>query len=57
MAQLLDIMINNAIIPSDWKKAMVVPIHKGGDSSIVKNYRPASLTSVVCEQMEYVVDI
>ena len=37
------------------KKAVVVPIHKGGDRSIVKYYRPVSLTSVVCKQMEHVI--
>jgi hypothetical protein len=55
LARLLDITINNGIIPSDWKKAIVVPIYKGGDRSIVKNYRPVSLTSVVCKQMEHVI--
>jgi len=35
--------------------SIVVPIHKGGDCSVVKNYRPVSLTSVVCKQMEHVI--
>jgi hypothetical protein len=52
---LLDVPVNNAAIPSDWKKAIVVPIYKGGDRSLVSNYRPVSLTSVVCKQMEHVV--
>jgi hypothetical protein len=42
-ARLLNI-IHNVTIPSDWKKAVVVPIY----------YRPLSLTSVVCKQMEHV---
>ena len=50
---LLDITINNGTIPRDWKKAIVVPIHKGGDRSVVKNYRLVSLNSVVCKQMEH----
>ena len=54
LARLLDIPINNGTIPVDWKKAVVVPIYKGGDRSVVQNYRPASLTSVVCKQMEHV---
>jgi hypothetical protein len=33
----------------------VVPIYKGGDRSVVRNYRPVSLTSVVCKQMEHVI--
>jgi hypothetical protein len=34
---------------------MVVPIYKGGDRSVVGNYRPVSLTSVVCKKIEYVI--
>jgi len=33
----------------------VVPIYKGGDRSAVTNYRPISLTSVVCKQLEHVI--
>jgi len=32
----------------------VVPIYKGGDRSALTNYRPVSLTSLVCKQMEHV---
>jgi hypothetical protein len=55
LERLLDIPINNGTIPRDWKKAIVFPIHKGGDLSVVKNYRPASLTPAVCKQMEHVI--
>jgi hypothetical protein len=54
-ARLLDITINNATLPSDWKKAVGVPIYKRGDKSLVSNYRLVSLTSVVCKQMEHVI--
>jgi hypothetical protein len=33
----------------------VIPIHKGGDRSLVTNYRPVSLTSVVRKQIEHVI--
>jgi hypothetical protein len=52
VARLLEITINNGTIPRDWKTAIVVPLDKGGDRSVVKYYRPVSLTSVVCKQME-----
>ena len=55
LARLLDITVNNNAIPRDWNKAIVVPIYKGGDRSAVENYRPVSLTSVVCKQMEHVI--
>ena len=33
----------------------MIPIHKGDDRSLVTNYRPVSLTSVVCKQTEHVI--
>jgi len=49
-ARLLGITISNAAIPSDWKRAIVDPIYKGGNRSVVTNYRPVSLTLLVCKQ-------
>jgi len=48
LARLLDVTMNNGTLT-------VIPIHKGGDRSLVTNYRPVSLTSVVCKQMEHVI--
>jgi hypothetical protein len=53
LARLIEITMNNGTLPEDWKRATVVPIHKGVDRSLVTNYRPISLTSVVCKQMEH----
>ena len=42
--------------PSAWKNALVVPVFKRGDHSLLTNYRPiASLSSVgkVCERIVY----
>ena len=55
LARLLDITMNNGTLSSDWKRATVFPINKGGDRLLVTNYRPVSLTTVVCKQMEHVV--
>ena len=45
----------DSVVPDDWKLANVVPIHKKGNRELVENYRPISLTSVVCRIMEKVV--
>jgi len=29
LARLLDLTVNNGTLPGDWKRATVVPIHKG----------------------------
>jgi len=55
VARLLDIRMNNNAIPGYWIKAIVIPIYKGGDRSLVGKYRPVSLTSVVRKQMEHVI--
>jgi len=47
--------LNNNVIAGDSKKEDIVfPIYKGGDRSVVGNYRPVSLASLVCNQMEHV---
>jgi hypothetical protein len=52
--RLLDITINSATIASDWKSVIVLPIYKGGNRSVVTDYRVVRLTSAVCKQMEHV---
>ena len=42
-------------LPSDWKTAIVSAIFKKGNKSLASNYRPVSLTSVVCKIMEKLV--
>lgn len=42
----------NGIVPEDWKNANVTAIHKKSDKHIADNYRPISLTSVICKLME-----
>jgi len=54
LARLLDITMNNGTLPGDWKTATLIPFHKGDNRSLVTNYRPVSLTLVVCKQMEHV---
>ena len=42
-------------IPSDWKEANVAAIFKKGDRNIASNYRPVSLTSIICKMQEHVI--
>ena len=59
IANSLSLLFNRSFsecrIPSDWKEALVVPIHKGGPRTIPTNYRPIALLSVVSKVLEKIV--
>jgi len=42
-------------LPKDWKSAVVTPIHKKGDRCNAANYRPVSLTCILCKVMEAII--
>ena len=42
-------------LPTQWKRANVIPVYKKGDKTNLQNYRPISLTSVVCKLLEKIV--
>ena len=44
--------MSEGCIPTDWKIANVTPIFKKGSKLKPDNYRPVSLTSVICKVME-----
>lgn len=39
------------VVPKDWTHARVSPISKKGDTSKAENYRPLSLTTILCKIM------
>ena len=39
-------MLQEGILPDDWKKSNVVPVHKKEGTNLVKNYRPISLLPI-----------
>ena len=42
-------------LPADWKTANIVPIFKKRDRTDRANYRPVSITSVLCKIMESII--
>jgi hypothetical protein len=41
-------------LPEDWKSAIITPLFKKGSKADPQNYRPVSLTSIVCKIFESV---
>jgi len=56
LAPSLTLLFNKSLtlgkFPQEWKKANVVPVHKKGSKTDVKNYRPISLLPVVSKVFE-----
>ena len=55
LAMLFSKSLEEGYLPDDWKCGQVSPIFKKGSKSSPANYRPVSLTSVVCKQMESII--
>jgi len=52
---LFDASLRLKKLPEDWRTANIVPVFKKGDKKQALNYRPISLTSVVCKLIESIV--
>ena len=45
-------LVEEGKVPSEWKEANITPLFKKGPRNKPENYRPVSLTSVVCKLLE-----
>jgi len=52
LCDLFNLSLSTCVIPVMWKFAKVIPLHKGGDSLDVNNYRPISIISNVAKIFE-----
>ena len=50
LATVFNLSLEEGIIPLEWKEANSIPLFKKGSRK--KNYRPVSLTSVICKLLE-----
>lgn len=52
LAFIFNASLQRGTVPQDWKRANVSPIFKKGSRNLPENYRPISLTSIICKMME-----
>ena len=52
LAKVLNFSLEEGIVPSEWKETNIKPLFKKGSRNKPENYRPVSLTSVVCKLLE-----
>ena len=43
LTYIINLSLMEGVFPSELKVAKVIPVFKGGDSSILSNYRPISV--------------
>ena len=55
LLHLFNLSLNLGVTPSQWRSAIIVPIHKKGSRDLPCNYRPISLTCVLCCALEYII--
>jgi hypothetical protein len=55
LTQLYQYSLAEGEIPSDWRDAHIVPVFTKGEKHLPSNYRPMSLTSIVCKVLEHII--
>ena len=51
-ATVFNLSLEEGIVPLEWKEANIIPLFKKGSRNKSENYRPVSLTSVICKLLE-----
>ncbi len=47
--------LDEGFLPQAWKDANITPLHKKGNKASSNNYRPVSLTSILCKLLESII--
>ena len=55
LAHVFNMSLQEGIVPFEWKEANIIPLFKKGSRNKSVNYRPVSLTSVICELLETII--
>ena len=55
LAHVFKMSLQEGIVPLQWKEAKSIPLFKKGSRNKSVNYRPVSLTSVICKLLETII--
>ena len=55
LAKLFQNSLVQDVVPNDWREANITTLFKKGSKSASQNYKPVSLTSVICKLMESII--
>ena len=54
ITQLFRQSIDGGVLPEVWKQAWITPVYKKGNRNDPANYRPVSLTCILCKMLEHI---
>ena len=49
LARVFNLSLKEEVVPFEWKEANIIPLFKKGSRNKSENYKPVSLTSVICK--------
>ena len=52
LVRVFNLSLKEGVVPFEWKEANIIPLFKKGSRNKSENYRPVSLTSVICKLLE-----
>ena len=52
LARVFNLSLKEGVVPFEWKEANRIPLFKKASRNTSDNYRPVSLTSVICKLLE-----
>ena len=52
LARVFIFSLKDGVVPVEWKETNIIPLFKKGSRNKSENYRPVSLTSVICKLLE-----
>ena len=55
LAHVFNMSLQEGIVPLEWKEANIIPLFKFFSRNKSVNYRPVSLTSVMCKVLETII--
>ena len=55
LAHVFNMSLQEGIVPLEWKEANIIPLFKKRSRNKSVNYRPVSLTSVICKLLETII--
>ena len=55
LAHVFNMSLQEGMLPLEWKEANIIPLFKKGLRNKSENYRPVSLTLIICKLLETII--